>query len=388
MASQLFLSSSSALVRSADRATKSVLAAAAVVLLAFACSSSTGSNAGGCDDSKCLPGNKCLPLAGETKCRKTCSSNSDPATSCPFGYTCVKEDPEPFCVQDTPGLTKSDHGQWGASCKPSGGIDQNPDCDTAQGFFCFGIAPDDGAAYCTRYNCETDRDCGATFYCGDANIGPNVKTKKRTIGQTQKVCLKRDYCSPCVADLDCPPLDGRPQHCIVDSKDGKSFCTPECEKTDNCNRDAKCVVNPNGGKNICFPNAGQCVGDGSYCTPCRSDADCGQDGACTKGQYTQERFCAKKAASACQSGQKPNCPQAPADDPHKLSVCGTGDPSELEPKDFCAGVYFFYDPSVKSCATDNDCPLVAQNQHEPCIDKVCVTGEDIGCWTPYQAGSL
>src|SRR5262245_16440177 len=84
----------------------------------LACSSK---EAAGCDDAKCATGNKCLPLNGEIKCRKTCSSNADPASSCPFNYTCV--DPQqdgvpPFCVQDTSvapsgGPLKKADGQWG-----------------------------------------------------------------------------------------------------------------------------------------------------------------------------------------------------------------------------------------------------------------------------------
>ena len=46
----------------------------------------------GCDDGACKPGNKCLPLNGEIKCRKTCASNDNPDTSCPAGYTCVQQD--------------------------------------------------------------------------------------------------------------------------------------------------------------------------------------------------------------------------------------------------------------------------------------------------------
>src|SRR5438105_15855007 len=107
--------------------------AAGLVALAFLAASACGStntlvvaapeDGGGggtttaCDDAKCLPGNKCLPLGDEVKCRKTCSSNTDPATACPFAYTCVKQDPEPFCVKDTTNLsnTSSAKGQFGAS---------------------------------------------------------------------------------------------------------------------------------------------------------------------------------------------------------------------------------------------------------------------------------
>ena len=62
----------------------SVFALTVVLAASAACSSN-----GTCSDGQCLAGNRCLALRGEVKCRKTCTSNSDPATSCPFGYTCT-----------------------------------------------------------------------------------------------------------------------------------------------------------------------------------------------------------------------------------------------------------------------------------------------------------
>jgi hypothetical protein len=312
---------------------RSVVGAVLVGLLAVtACSSS--STAASCDSSQCAAGNKCLPLNGETKCRKTCSSNSDPTASCPFGYTCVSESPEPFCVKENAGVTKSSLGQWGAPCNAADGLDHNKACDSDQSFWCFGLSPTDGDAYCTRYDCTADLDCGPGFYCGTANMYPDVTTVKRAYNQTEKVCLKRDYCAPCNADLDCLPIGGRTAHCVADDN-GAGFCALECDKTASCNYDAQCLNF--GDYNACYPRAGSCVGDGSLCSPCRSDADCGDDGICVKGEYTQEKSCAKKSPSACASK---DCPGKPGNLPS--SSTGIGCPTkayEEVPAGYCAGFY-------------------------------------------------
>jgi hypothetical protein len=311
MASQLFPSAA--------------VAAAAALLVAFAapaCSSNNATSAPACDDTKCLPGNKCLTLDGELKCRKTCSSNTDPATSCPFGYTCVSQDPEPFCVQDNTSLTntKAQNGQFGFTCDPTKGIDKNSDCDTAQNFWCFGDAPTDANAYCTRYGCTDDRDCAAGYFCGAVNVSPNVHSPVRDQKhETQKVCQKREYCAPCTADLDCPPLAGKPQRCVPDATTNVFFCTPHCGSNDECNGEARCAPYPKDDgtpDNVCYPRAGVCVGDGSVCAPCRSDDDCLQpgeqpgEGECIHGQYyATEKFCAKKSKTPCDTmGGGATCP--------------------------------------------------------------------------------
>ena len=319
--------------------------------------------AGSCDSARCAPGNTCLPLDGEMKCRKTCSSNSDPATSCPFGYTCTdtQSAPQPFCVESTAlradglPLEKKASGQWGASCQAHLGI-ENPGCDTEQGFYCYGRSPADGEAYCTRYDCETDRDCGPGFWCGQVNQTPNVQTGKRTtFGIVQNVCLRRTFCSTCTVDLDCPPLGGRPQHCIEDAS-GARICSPECDGHQSCPTDARCA-DVSVGTKVCYPRSTVCVGDGSLCSPCRSDADCGEDGICVKGQYTTETTCAKKATGDCGTAPTPEPGTGPSSvvAGSKATVRCLGHIFEAVPENYCHGFY----PIGKD-------------------------GGDIGCWTPAR----
>jgi len=336
---------------------------ASVAIISGACSSDPTPGAPTCDDAKCAAGNKCLVLNGENKCRKTCTSNDDPATSCPYGYTCrdTLTGAPPFCVQDKavnadgkPLTQKA--GQWGTKCQANLGI-QNPGCDGDQGFFCYGNSPTDGDAYCTRYDCTSDEECGAGFWCGKINQTPNVQTAKRsTIGETQNVCLRRSYCSTCNVDLDCPPIAGTKQHCIPDAN-GANFCAPECQGSTNCPNEAKCVDAGVGavGANVCYPRATVCVGDGSLCAPCRSDADCGADGVCVKGQYTTEHACAKKAPQSCNKGKAAGgCPAKTGTNP-AIDVRCLGGTFDEVPEDYCHGIYF-----------------------------IGSDGGDIGCWTPKR----
>lgn len=307
-----------------------------------------------CDDAKCNPGNQCLPLNGEIKCRKTCSSNTDPATSCPFGYTCTDTGTgaPPFCIQNKgSSVVQKPSGQWGAKCQANLGI-SNPGCDIDQGFYCYGISPTDGDAYCTRYECASDDECGAGFWCGQVNNAPNVGTSLRSaVGATQRVCLRRSYCAPCKVDLDCPTVEGTVQHCIPDAS-GAGVCMSECQQTANCPNEARCTTLEGMESKVCYPRATICVGDGSLCSPCRSDADCGTDGACVKGQYTTEKTCAKKSTSSCKKGTtQGSCATKLSTPPSSEVRCLGGEISQV-PEDYCHGIYV-----------------------------IGGSGGDVGCWT-------
>jgi len=267
----------------------------------------------------------------------------------------------PFCIANTAlrddglPLEKKATGQWGASCQANLGI-ENPGCDTEQGFYCYADSPADAQAYCTRYGCESDSECGPGFWCGQVNQTPNAKTAKRTtFGAVQKVCLRRTYCSTCRVDLDCPSIGGKSQHCIDDAS-GARVCAPECDGDRSCPTEARCVDVGLGPK-VCYPRATVCVGDGSLCSPCRSDADCGEDGICVKGMYTTEKTCAKKATGACGTALEPksgSCPSTVvAGD--KTTVRCLGHVFDAVPENYCHGFYPF----------DKD-------------------GGDIGCWSPVR----
>jgi hypothetical protein len=278
-------------------------------------------------------------------------------------------------------------GQWGASCPPSGGEGKNPACDVADGFACFGASPTDATAFCTLFGCEFDSDCPGTWWCSRVNQGPNVTSTKTTYGVTRSVCLPREACAPCHLDHDCPAAaDGTPQHCVADAK-GNLACAASCANDGNCALDATCknwqsVCSPTQGATcqsdddcpaaggvaqhcdagkcapecasdidcvgltdggapakcqwarVCTPRAGTCLGDGTFCSPCRSDADC-KNGYCLNGlPYSTERFCSVKSTVIPCDTTDPNptgCPAHAASDNWVVNACVT------EPENQCEG---------------------------------------------------
>lgn len=299
----------------------------------MACSDDVTEEAGPCDSAKCLAGNTCIAVKGETKCRKTCT-----AQTCPFNYSCVvNETGQGYCAENKVKLADTKGKQWGASCNASSGLDANPDCDTTQGFQCYGETPSDANAYCTRYACADDSDCAGGFWCATVNKQPDVTTLDRSIGETVKVCKKRDYCGPCTRDLDCAPqIDGRPSKCAKDGT-GAGFCTRACDNDASCNRnDVKC---DNG---TCTPRAGACKGDGNLCSPCLADTDCKNGGLCLQADYSTEKYCGFKSPTACtQAGNA--CPK---DNAAKARVgCYTSGPL----KDQCTGFYRVADQLFPGC---------------------------------------
>jgi hypothetical protein len=347
------------------------------------CSSSPAAAA--CDSSKCAAGNACIDDgsgAGAT-CHKTCTTQA----GCPAGYACHQAVSQgtlaSWCVAD-----------WHVTCRPQDGEQDNPACDTAKGFGCYGTSPTDASSFCTRFQCATDADCLAGWWCATVNEAPNVTTATATLGQVRSVCLPRTYCSPCASDADCNPTpDGTPQQCVGDAQ-GNPFCATVCEKNVDCPFDATCLVQaticapaqgqacrvdadcpPAGGvyqhcdgghctpecagdgdcasgsgdaaaaaaaqhcvtRGLCAPRAGTCKGDGGFCSPCRSDADC-TTGYCVYAGNSTERFCSAKATGGTCN---PNLTNPPGCPPRKASDNWIGTACTSSPPDQCIGLVTF-----------------------------------------------
>jgi len=323
------------------------VAFAAWLAFAGAAASSGGcTGSGKCESSRCAAGNACIDDgsgSGET-CHKVCTAQSD----CPFGWYCndgeLGSQAKNWCVQNT-NFSPMATGQWSTSCSPSGGEGANPACDWNDAFACYGMSPTDANAFCTLYSCAQDSDCKGGWWCATQNVGPNVTSANPTYGPTRQLCLPRRYCAPCQTDHDCAQ-DQTPQHCAADAE-GRGYCTPQCSGNAECQIDATCaapwaICTPGAGQacktdddcpptagtfqhcdggqctpecasssgcgvgqtcapttfKVCVPRAGICVGDGGFCSPCRSDADC-TDGYCFSGApYSPERFCTAKASVA------------------------------------------------------------------------------------------
>ncbi len=263
-----------------------VLPVVALLIALGACSS----NSATCEDSKCATGNKCIATGTTTQCELLCTSQA----GCPANYHCAasKDATNVYCQPDGVKFAPA-KGQWGDSCDPAKGLDSNPDCDTANQFWCNGRNPTDGQAYCTQFQCKSDNDCGKDYVCQTINTYPNVTTVKRQFGETTTVCIPRTYCQPCANDVDCVSANGAPASCAT-GDDGVKFCTTTCSNDGNCDKDAKCDTD-NG---VCKPRAGTCKGDGSLCAPCYSDKDCPQ-GVCAVQEYSGEHYCTVKSTSPC-----------------------------------------------------------------------------------------
>jgi hypothetical protein len=274
---------------------------AAAALAAIACSvvvtAGCTKSAETCVTAQCDQGNICIATAdeqssGDKECRFPCATHTD----CPFNYHCDANTggSSPYCVINTVTFVQKS-GQFGASCKPTGGLANNPDCDVADDFWCNGTSPTDADAICTLFGCVADTDCGGGFYCGSVNKFPNVGSSKLQDGETWSACLPRAYCAPCAGDIDCGPANGAPQHCVTGT-DNATYCAPECSSNTQCQADAQCL--PYGNFDACTPRAGVCKGDGSLCSPCRADNDC-TNGYCLLAYNSPEKFCSVKSGVAC-----------------------------------------------------------------------------------------
>lgn len=366
---------------------------AGAALSIVACSNGNSTTDGGtadaaatCDDAKCKMGNKCISDGTAITCRLTCSSNepSDPG-SCPFGFHCVDGLGKPntnkageslnYCVKDEalPGkqpITQKMTGQWGTHCDASKGIDMNPDCDSAQGFQCYGESPTDTDAFCTQYGCTSDAQCRMGYWCATINSTPNVTSDVRQYGadQATSICLPRvwnnsllTYSAPCKTTLDCPLNLGSKQYC-VDPGDGvHAMCATTCKTNKNCTIDSQCVDSGLVDANqaailVCAPISGSFgplgdkeKGKGDMCSPCHSDADC-TDGVCAIAEKSTERYCTKKSGVPC-SGQTKDCPMAPQGAAPKGVFCTTSSTSGFAPKDHCFGAVSFAGTAVPGCWT-------------------------------------
>jgi hypothetical protein len=349
-------------------------ALAAGLAFIFAQPVGCGDDAAQCVSSRCPKGNECVD-DGSGKgavCHQTCTASSQ----CPFNSYCNDGQPKSWCVESTFSVPQKPAGQWLAACLPTGGETNNPGCDAADGFWCYGTSPTDANSFCTVFGCTADTDCPGGWWCGRVNEALNILSNSTSYGPTRTVCLPRTYCAPCKLDHDCPAAtDGTQQHCAQDSQ-GNGYCASECSSDANCPLDATCktwqslctpavgascnsdddcpalngvfqhcdgsqctpecagdsdCAGTDGGasgkcqiRGLCAPRAGSCVGNGGFCSPCRSDADC-TNGYCISGApYSTERFCSVKSTHVpCDTthSNPAGCPAHTASDNWAVNAC-------------------------------------------------------------------
>jgi hypothetical protein len=301
-----------------------------------------------CDDSKCAAGNQCIDDGNGLKCRLTCDADRGP-NGCQVNQVCAEGDrPDGekgrYCkTLDNKTVVLPGEKRWGTACDPrNGGEMQNTDCDKDAGFGCFAESPIvTNGAICTTFNCDEDANCPGGFFCATRNAAPNADKAERSFGETRKVCLPRLQCDPCNSDADC----GDSALCKPD-KSGNKFCMAKCSRTSNCSGDATCKGFDDGSK-VCYPYSEKCVGDGSFCQPCKSDKECtGDNTACFVkggGQFSTESFCVVKKPTAClRTGGQPDCPVSePKAGPKTFVTCIPPPQRARDPKnpmqDYCVG---------------------------------------------------
>ena len=295
-------------------------------------------------------------------------------------------------------------------CVPTGGELNNPDCDGADGFACYGTSPTDASAFCTVFGCTVghrlrrrlvvrDGQPGAQrpdeqpFVRAHASrvppahvllpvqAGPRLSRRagRDAAGTARPTPQGNGYCSTecatdancaldatcknwqslctpaqgaaCQNDEDCPLQAGVVQHC-----DG-ARCTPECGADSDCvgaavavsaaadAGDAQASAGASPGvpaallpakcewRGLCTPRAGVCLGNGGFCSPCRSDADC-TNGYCISGApYSTERFCsAKSSMIPCDTtdANPAGCPTHQTTDHWVLNACVTSPVNQCE----------------------------------------------------------
>lgn len=222
-------------------------------------------------DFKCPDGTPCDPknTSGAPCAQADCNSPFPPAYACHDGKAC-----DPKCTGDA------------CPCPPA---ECNP-------LVCRSNGAGDAEAFCTLQDCHADTDCPGGYWCGAVRdpheicgsspkkgnsdfcgttdepcVDPSMSAANGTTFAEgphcalRNQCLVRKQCAPCETDLDCSAVAG--QHCKRVGPE--KACVRDCVGETDCEQGFMCT------DGSCVPRAGSCVGDGSYCQPCRNDNDCG-----------------------------------------------------------------------------------------------------------------
>jgi hypothetical protein len=293
-----------------------------------------------------------------------CLGDSD----CPGGWSCavVDEAPNVDTVSRSFGATRSVclprqycapcHMDHDCSLAPDGSEEHCVGQGSPGGGFC--------APQCaSNSDCRLDATCTPQWgVCAANRCGSDADCQANGSAQ---VCVAGVCQLPCAADADCPISNGMPQHCMqgpatkacaaqaCQSDDdcpptlgtfqhcNAGTCTPECGSDSDCDpgaNDQTCVP-----LSVCEPRAGACVGNGTFCTACRSDADC-VAGYCLVSTYSKERFCSQTITNGnCSSTTGPpagGCDPLPLGASAQVVAC-TSMASDFAPTNQCIGEVTF-----------------------------------------------
>lgn len=213
------------------------------------------------------------------------------------------------------------------------------DC-AALSLTCFETDPATGAGICSK-PCSGAGDCPQGTYC-------NPQSGKL-------ICTAPRFCNPCQVASDC----GTGGLCLQGPA-GQKYCTKPCAQAKStCAPASSCRQY---GSNVddfaCQPDYGTCVGDGSQCSPCSGQGDCGAGLECHLATATGERFCAKVctpgAANACPAGYGCSTPKGSKTSycfkkvgDSLIATCAKGD------RGFCEPCNADYECASGRCASKN-----------------------------------
>ena len=244
--------------------------------------------------------------------------------TCQMDHDCAKaaDGTQQHCVQDS-----AHHGFCSPQCGSNATCPLDATCQLQW-------------AVCAQTTCKQDGDCQARGGAEKCFAGVCQLACKKDVdcpasnGMAQH-CGQAGACvtQACQSDDDCPPTSTTFQHCNAGA------CTPECSTAADCNAatgDQTCTP-----LSVCAPRAGACVGDGTFCSPCRSDGDCSA-GYCLNAQYSTERFCSTATAAGvqCSSTASPlpgTCPKFPPGAEAEAFGCTTAADSAIAPANQCVG---------------------------------------------------
>lgn len=257
----------------------------------------------------------------------------------------------------------------------------NSDC-AKFGLTCFVLNKSASTGICSR-GCKTETDCGGGLAHCNAVQGALICTLPR-------------YCDPCKSAQDCGP---EAPLCVIDSE-GAGYCTSACTVDHNtCAPGALC--RRTGAKVTdftCAPAGGTCNGNGSQCSPCKTDGDCSPGHVCFQADASAERYCARTCdANNSDSGGNNGCDAGYA----CVAYGGKGRCSKIvhgQPRPTCsAGARGFCDPCTENwqcasnrCATKNDKQFCVQAT--PCQKdqeaEDCPLGGVATFCVPSQQGAI
>ncbi len=300
-----------------------------------AAGSSPATCEGLCSPSACADAGNADNVCVNNYCELQCSSILD----CASGQDCVaaKTDGTGAAVTICQDNNKAAIGAlcpFGTECAtllacPDGSacVTQNCPMASCKPLVCLTDGSGDASAYCTLEDCHADTDCPGGYWCEtvrdphqicgspappavcgtttDPCVTLSMNTANGTTFAAGSVCTQRNEChlrrpcDPCTIDPDCSLTPG--QHCV--SVGGASVCAQDCASDADCVGGFQCTSGE------CVPRFGSCTGTGTFCEPCRDDAECATGAVCGSFIPGGERVCTQLGIS-CDSTNT-SCPTAP-----------------------------------------------------------------------------